>query len=291
MTAEVADNTVLSRILSNGDTSVFVPSTDGLQPIRDRGDAEWVTGGGGAAPTVGEIRTEMEGAGTKLTLALEDTNELQTNQGNWVTATGFLDAAGVRTAIGLASANLDTQIGLLATEAKQDIIDANIDQIETAVITNAAGADIAADIIAIKAETATIVGYLDTEIAAILADTNELQTDWTNGGRLDLLIDAIKAKTDNQPEGFKKNTAYTNFPFFMVLSSDHITPATGKTVTCQRSIDDGAFAACANSASETGSGKYCIDLAASDLNGSKFVTFKFTETDCDQRTITIKLVD
>lgn len=35
MTTEVADNTILSRILSNGDTSAFVPSTDGLQPIRD----------------------------------------------------------------------------------------------------------------------------------------------------------------------------------------------------------------------------------------------------------------
>ena len=46
------------------------------------------------------------------------------------------------------------------------VIDANVDQIETAVITNAAGDDIAADIIAIKSETATIV-----------ADTNELQTD------------------------------------------------------------------------------------------------------------------
>lgn len=35
-----------------------------------------------------------------------------------------------------------------------------------------------------------------TYIDAILADTNELQTDWTDGGRLDLLIDAIKYKTD-----------------------------------------------------------------------------------------------
>jgi hypothetical protein len=35
-----------------------------------------------------------------------------------------------------------------------------------------------------------------TDLDAILADTNELQTDWTNGGRLDLLIDAIKAVTD-----------------------------------------------------------------------------------------------
>ena len=45
----------------------------------------------------------------------------------------------------------------------------------------------------------TIDDFLDTEVAAILADTNELQTDWANGGRLDLLVDAIKAKTDNLP--------------------------------------------------------------------------------------------
>jgi len=39
----------------------------------------------------------------------------------------------------------------------------------------------------------TVAGYLDTEIAAILADTNELQTDWANGGRLDLLLDSASA--------------------------------------------------------------------------------------------------
>ena len=52
---------------------------------------------------------------------------------------------------------------------------------------------------ATAANLATLSGYVDTEVAAILADTNELQTDLTNGGRLDLLIDAIKAKTDNLP--------------------------------------------------------------------------------------------
>jgi len=51
-----------------------------------------------------------------------------------------------------------------------------------------AGESVSADVAAVKAETATIV-----------ADTNELQTDLTNGGRLDLLVDAIKAKTDNLP--------------------------------------------------------------------------------------------
>jgi len=50
--------------------------------------------------------------------------------------------------------------------------------------------------VATSTDLATVAGYIDTEVAAILTDTNELQTDWTNGGRLDLLIDAIKAKTD-----------------------------------------------------------------------------------------------
>ena len=76
-----------------------------------------------------------------------------------------------------------------------------------AIATNAMDADaLAADAVteiqsglATAAALTTIDDFLDTEIAAILADTNELQTDWVNGGRLDLLIDAIKAKTDNLP--------------------------------------------------------------------------------------------
>lgn len=42
-----------------------------------------------------------------------------------------------------------------------------------------AGASVSADVAAVKAETALIV-----------ADTNELQTDWANGGRLDVILDA-----------------------------------------------------------------------------------------------------
>jgi len=40
------------------------------------------------------------------------------------------------------------------------------------------------------------LGGLDPNLALVLADTGELQTDWTNGGRLDLLLDAVKAITD-----------------------------------------------------------------------------------------------
>lgn len=53
------------------------------------------------------------------------------------------------------------------------------------------------DDLATQASLTTIGGYLDTEIAAILADTNELQTDWANGGRLDLILDAVLAMLDD----------------------------------------------------------------------------------------------
>lgn len=55
--------------------------------------------------------------------------------------------------------------------------------IYAAVVTNAAGTDIAADIIAVKTDTANTV-----------ADTNELQTDWANGGRLDVILDSRMAE-------------------------------------------------------------------------------------------------
>ena len=43
------------------------------------------------------------------------------------------------------------------------------------------------------------LGTLDPNITLILADTNELQTDQKDGGRLDLIWDAIKAVTDKLP--------------------------------------------------------------------------------------------
>ena len=46
------------------------------------------------------------------------------------------------------------------------------------------------------ANVPTDIANVKTDTAATLVDTNELQTDWTNGGRLDLLVDAVKAVTD-----------------------------------------------------------------------------------------------
>jgi hypothetical protein len=79
MGKQAADATAQTEIRASGAGSgTFDPTTDSTEALRDRGDAAWIT------------------------------------------ATGFstLDAAGVRTAVGLAAANLDTQLGDLPTNAE-----------------------------------------------------------------------------------------------------------------------------------------------------------------------------
>ena len=66
----------------------------------------------------------------------------------------------------------------------------------------------------------------------------------------------------------------------MVLASDHVTEATGKTITATRSLDGGAYAACANAATEVGDGTYVINLAATDTNANT-ISFRFTAALCD----------
>lgn len=60
----------------------------------------------------------------------------------------------------------------------------------------AAAADAAGGLPISDAGGLDLDAQIGTDIDAILADTNELQTDWANGGRLDLLIDATLADTN-----------------------------------------------------------------------------------------------
>lgn len=123
-------NSVIGHLADNGTSATFDRTTDSQEAIRDRGDAAWTTATGFSTHTAADVwavATRVLTAGTNIALA----------KGTGVTGFNDLSASDVRTAVGLATANLDTQL------------------------------------------------------AAIVADTNELQTDWANGGRLDLLVDAI----------------------------------------------------------------------------------------------------
>lgn len=125
------------------------------------------------------------------------------------------------------------------------------------------------------------------KVAANATDTNTLgplvlHASATGADQTDALFMVVA--NDPQSGVFLKNTALPAFEFLMVDTGDN--PAVGLTVTSQRSIDGGAFASCANSASELGSGIYKIDLAAADMNGG-IITLKFSATGADTRFLTI----
>lgn len=84
-----------------------------------------------------------------------------------------------------------------ANEDKIDIVDANVDTIKSAVENGTYGLS------ALKTLIDTETGAIDTALSAmqsnvtdILGDTNELQQDWTNGGRLDALLDRTVAASE-----------------------------------------------------------------------------------------------
>lgn len=114
-------------------------------------------------------------------------------------------------------------------------------------------------------------------------------------GSVNSVTTAVTVGTNNDKTGYslasgqlfvKKNSALANFMFLMLDSTDHVTPKTGLTITSQVSIDGGAFAGTANSASEIGSGVYVINLAAADMNGTT-IMLKFSSAGADTRYIEI----
>jgi hypothetical protein len=110
-----------------------------------------------------------------------------------------------------------------------------------------------------------------TQLAAIVLDT---------GTTLPALIDDLAVK---------KNATFSNFEFLMVLTSDHVTPATGLTVTGQRSIDGGAFAGVTGAIAEVSNGIYQFDAVAGDTNGD-FITWRFSSATADDAFVSFKTV-
>lgn len=127
--------------------------TDGVVVAGSSIDAIWdePTSGHTTAGTFGEqLKTDVDAI-------LADTNELQTD---WVNG-GRLDLI------------LDTAAAAGGAPTASQIADAVWDEATSGHTT-----------------AGTFGEQLKTDVDAILADTNELQTDWANGGRLDVILDA-----------------------------------------------------------------------------------------------------
>lgn len=103
--------------------------------------------------------------------------------------------------------------------------------------------------------------------------------------RVDKFIEIFRRDVDAPIYG----VALSDIPVYMVSNSDHVTPATGKTLTVQVSKNGGAFAAAAGTVAEVGSGLYQFDATAADMTAD-VVVLKFTEATCDPFLTTIKTV-
>ncbi len=203
MTNELADNTILSRMLANGDTSAFVPSTDGLQPIRDRGDAAWVTATdvnvtqiNGAltdgSPVIGsrprlylqQLRAECNIAGEG---ALHCTNA--SNSGVGQKNDSFIGQQNSSVSgVGQYNVSVSGEAGLKISGFDTDILLAG-----TGAIKDGSGN------IVIERDVANVMD--DAIPGSPTADSiNErlkaLDDDWNDGGRLDLLLDDIPNTTE-----------------------------------------------------------------------------------------------
>ena len=229
---DVTDNSVIAKLVSasaTADWDDFINTTDSLQAIRDRGDAAWTTGGGGSSPILLQNTTIATLASqTSFTLTAGSADDdayngmicVVTDQSTSTQkAVGKIsDYTGSTKTVTLKS---DPAIFTMAVGDTIDIVAVN-DNV-TLVDTTTANTDMrGTDSAALAANyTAARAGYLDninghtpqtgdtyplasgangfanikSDTAATLTDTNELQGDWTNGGRLDLILDDILTDT------------------------------------------------------------------------------------------------
>jgi hypothetical protein len=165
-----------------------------LSAAEMNGDAIWIMIKDDTSGCVPFVTTIYTGGGT-ITSILADTNELQTNQGNWLTATGFATPTNITAASGVALSATGADLILKNATFIQAIVAAinefatyGLTALNTLLVTTgiktattAPPTDMALNSTVAKAtDLATVAGYLDTEIASILADTNELQLNQGN---------------------------------------------------------------------------------------------------------------
>lgn len=151
-----------SNKLNDMQGASFDTATDSLEAIRNRGDSSWTTGAGGSAPTAADIRAEIDNNSTQLAAILADTNELQGNQGDWATATGF------------------------ATQASVNTIDSNVDAILVDTGTT------------IPAQISALNDISSADVTAAVPTTAEIEAALLNEGDGQQLIDAIVTAIGNE---------------------------------------------------------------------------------------------
>jgi len=202
-------------------------------------------------PTNAELATALGTSDDATLAAIAALNNISTAQVNAEVDTALADVGLTATITGRIDAAISTRLSTAGYTAPDN-----------------------ASIVAAAADAAELNDTkLTTARAAVLDD-------WMNGGRLDLLLDAIPTTIR-----MKKNTALAGWQIVIFGTSGD--PATGKTVSGVVSKDGGAFGSLTNAVSEVSLGAYTVDLAAGDTNGNNLL-FAFTATGC--KTLFVKVV-
>lgn len=218
------------------------------------------------------IRSEGNGSGAGISTVGGATGDGIDATGGATSGKG-IDANGTGGAAdieGSITGNLSGSIGGLTAGALADMFDTNSG---TTFASAVAGS--------VVKEIVDNAGGGSAPTAAQVADAvwDELRADHVAAGSFG---EGVKVSSR---VNMKKNTAFSGFMFTMYDSATNL-PKTGLTVTAQRAIDGGGYAACTNSVAEISAGTYKIDLSAADLNGNA-VKLKFTATGALQQDFTV----
>lgn len=212
---DVTDNSIMAKLVSasaTADWDDFVNTTDSLQAVRDRGDSAWATATGFSTHSAADVRSEMDSNSTQLAAIVSDIAALEQPIASGTAQAGGSSSITLAAGTSFAESEIDGCRVLLTggTGAGQERIivayeaTPKLANVEPNWTTNPssdstylilpAHSYLAAIPSTGQADIRGAVGLsaadLDTQLAAIVADTNELQGDWADGGRLDLLLDA-----------------------------------------------------------------------------------------------------
>jgi hypothetical protein len=206
--------------------------------FRDASGAEWCD----LMLTLHTVAANFDALNTDIDAILADTAELQTDWVNGGRLDLILDARASQTSVD----DLPTNAELATSQASAD--DATLSAIAALSIPTAGAiADAVWDEATTSHTTSGTFGeQVKTDVDAILADTNELQTDWANGGRLDLLIDATLADTaELQTDWVNGGRLDVILDARASQTSVDDLPTNAELATSQASADDATLAAMA----------------------------------------------
>jgi len=263
--ADVADNSVVARLASKAATAdwdTFNNTTDSLEALRDRGDAAWSTATGFSTHSAADVVTAL-GTGTTLT------------------------ALATASALDVVDNFVDTEVA--AIKAVTDKLDTTLVQ-DGAVYDFTAAALAAAPSGGLSAQEVRDAmklgpsggdpqaGSVDKHLDDILADTNELQTDWADGGRLDTILDTAAGSSGGSGARTVSATVtdgtdpLESARVRMTKGAESYILSTNASGQCTFNLDDGSWTVAISLAGYTFSGATLV------VDGNETPTYAMTQT-------------